>query len=344
VLNNRIAVPFYVWPLAFVAGILVAAGSLSYSPQGRINVLWVWLIWAGLPLLGTLASLFFAAFGSSRPWLFQWGKRSFSWYPSPAQRAHMLWLLQAVWCVFGLGMLTGFLALLLFSDLAFGWSSTLVQDPETALSAAQWLALPWQPLWPSAVPTAEMIAATHYQRINPTATDPALAGQWWRFLMASLIFYNLLPRTLLAAVFYIRWRWRLQPQLSVRSSSPLTNRNAHHPELTQDTLDHWQQALRVNWELQDATGAATLGLRSWSEDEVQLNQLLDKKPHQLLWQVKASRSPVAELSDLMTKARQAGVQRQALKAQTDAETEPERHLASWQAFARQHQLIWIADE
>lgn len=335
------AVPFYIWPLAGIAGIAVAAGSLSYAPQGRINVLWVWLLWAGLPLLGSLASLVFALFGSARPWLFHWRNRAFQWYPTPQQRLHMLWLLQAVWCVLGLGMLVGYWALLLFSDLAFGWSSTLVQNPALAQRAAESLALPWQTLWPKAVPSAEVIVATHFQRIAPTATEPALAGAWWRFLMASLLVYNLLPRVLLALVFYVRWRWYQQPQIRVHNASPQDSRKPTQATLVEDSPEHWRDATLLSWELEDPAATAVFGLQSWQHDEKRLHGVLAQGPQKLLWQVKASRSPVEELSDLMSQVRQQGIGHQAIVAKADAETDPERHLASWQAFARRHQLVWI---
>lgn len=342
--TDKIAIPFYIWPIAGVAGIALAAGSLSYAPQGRINVLWVWLIWAGLPLLGSLASLFLALFGSSRPWLFQWRNRSFQWYPTRQQRLLMLWLLQAVWCVAGLGMLFTYWVLLLFSDLAFGWSSTLVQDPALALRAAEWLAAPWQALWPEAIPSAEMVAATQYQRIAPTASEPALAGAWWRFLMASLITYNLLPRVLLALFFYLRWRWQERPQIQVRGKSLQDARQRGDVALVEDSGENWLDATPVAWELKEATAAAVLGLHAWADDEKRLGDLLAQGPKKLLWHVKASRSPVAELSDLMLQAGRHGVKQQALWARPDQETDPERHLASWRAFARQHQLVWIVHD
>src|SRR5690606_17560364 len=101
--------------------------------------------------------------------------------------------------------------------------------------------------WPSAVPEESLIMATQFQRIVPQAGDPALAGQWWRFLMASLLFYNLLPRVVLAIIFYGRWRWSERPEFTVRGGSSHAIQAAAG-ELQEDGLDHWQSAVRVSWE------------------------------------------------------------------------------------------------
>ena len=86
-----------------------------------------------------------------------------------------------------------------------------------------------------------------------------------------------------------------------------------------------------------------LGIADWQHDEAAFKALLVDKPHSLLWRVNASRSPVAELSDLIQLARTAGITRQALQAVCDATTDPARHLASWRAFANQQQLVWLKE-
>ena len=341
--GHTISIPFYTWPLAVLAGLVVAAGSLSYAPYGRINILWVWLIWAGLPALGTLMSLLLTPLASRQPWLFRWGRGRPHWFPTPVQRLHMIWLVQVVWCLVALGMLIGYLLLLLFSDLAFGWSSTLLQDNDFVARAVRWLALPWQWLWPSAVPTESLVAATQYQRIVPGEGDPAMAGQWWRFLMASLLFYNLLPRVVLAVIFYGRWRWFTRSELTVRGS-PSASINAHKVEpLREESAVHWQSAIRVQWEYSGSDDAISFGKSSWSDDEATMTRLSEQQPARLLWQVEAERSPVAELGDLISLARASGVTEQAVSVRSGAKTDPARHLASWRSFALQHQLVWISD-
>lgn len=346
------------WPVALLLGVALAAGSLSYTPVGRINVLWIWLIWAGLPLLGSLVCLWAIFFGGERPWLFRWGSRTLHWHPSPRQRLEMLAILQRLWRALALGMLLGYWCLLLFTDLAFGWSSTLIDDSQVITSLAQSLAWPWQGFWPGAVPNAELVAATRYVRIDPGLGDSQLqlAGSWWKFLMASLICYNYLPRLLLSGVIVWRLRNVNDQTLKVRGPQESSSQAGGSNPLSakEDLLTNWSNAPTIHWELDDTasvnsaaanieSAAANLGKASWDEDEAAMKQLLMQRPTQLLWQVNASRSPVAELADLMTMARAAGVRDQALFALTNTNTDPARHIASWKTFAEQQQLVWLKE-
>lgn len=340
--DTRLQVPFWLWPLAVLIGWMIAAASLSYAPGGRLNVLWLWFLWAGLPLVGTLVAAGAALFGRDRPWLFRWRHKAIHWYPKRIQRWQMLLGLQGFWMLVGLGMLLGFWTLLLFTDLAFGWSSTLLDGDRGPLGLFQVIASPWAPLWPSAVPDAALLEATRYLRIDPQASGTDRAGDWWPFLMASLLFYNLLPRALLALVGLVRVRQlqraHLQPDIQGESqgdrSAPLT--------LTASPLADWDDAQVINWE-RHQQGLPTFGEKLWSEDESLLDKLIARKPRTILWQVPANRSPVGELADLVERARAAGIAHQGLRAMANAQTLPERHLTSWRQFASDHQLMWVAE-
>ena len=112
---------------------------------------------------------------------------------------------------FNLGALTGFLSLIVFTDLAFSWSTTLESmEPATFHRLTRVLSAPWAWLIPQAAPTLELIEATRFFRIRDTfgqgVAHPAMLGGWWRFLMASMIFYGLAPRV--AAWAFARWRLR----------------------------------------------------------------------------------------------------------------------------------------
>lgn len=345
-LTNSSSPPFLpqiswlLWPIALMLGVGVAAGSLSYSPSGRINVLWIWLLWAGLPLLGSLASVWAMFFGSGRPWLFQWRSRAIHWHPSKRQRLEMLALLQSFWLLVGLGMMLGYWLLLLFTDLAFGWSSTLMDDQQTILALANNVAAPWQWFWPAAVPDATLIEATRYVRIAP-AGDVAMAGDWWPFLMASLLFYNLMPRALLRGVLALQLRRLRGHEVNVRAPQVTAPVAPAHPVSEESPVD-WQNATIINWEIRNGTGIC-LGIADWQHDESALQALIGKPPESMVWRVNATRSPVAELSDLIQMARTAGISRHALQAVCDATTDPARHLASWRAFANQQQLVWLKE-
>lgn len=331
------------WLLALGLGLVLAAVSLSYAPGGRLNVLWLWLLWAGLPLLGSLVSLAFMLLGRDKPWLFRFGDRQLHWYPNKTQRWSMLWLLQVFWLWAGLGLLLGFGLLLLFTDLAFGWSSTLLEGGGGLVALLQAFAWPWQHLWPSAVPDLALMEATRYLRIDPQTGAVERAGDWWPFLVASILVYNLLPRSLLAAVCFWRWRRSCHAKGLAQVSSPnldFSNGTSSLPPLREESLTDWQTATWVDWAL-DTGNQPVLGQAGWQEDQKALEGILAASPQRLLWRVAANRSPLAELADLMARATALGVREQGLLAATDSRTREHRHLASWHRFAQKQQLVWV---
>lgn len=345
-----IALPWWRWPLALLLGMLLGAGSLNYSADGRINALLVWLLWAGVPLLGSLLAMLWLL-RPGRPWLLRISGKPLYWQPDRTQQWWLLSQLNWLWCWFGLGIALVFLLLLLLSDLAFGWSSTLLPDQHLLSQWLQWLSYPWHSIWPAAVPDEQLLAQSRFARIEQQQLLLAQTSGWWPFLLMSLLCYNLLPRVVLA--LFCQWQSRRQPAgLRVQpAAGPAGNIAAGvapalaEPEpapLQQQGLSDWQQARLVHWQLPSTDSALVLGSADWQQDDEAWQRLLATKPAQILWRVAASRSPVAELSDWMAQARRQGIA-QALWPQSDSSTEPKRHLASWQAFARQQQLAWIKE-
>lgn len=321
-------------------GMLLGAGTLNYSADGRINVLLVWLIWAGIPLLGSMVSVVWL-FRPAKPWLSRFTGQSVFWQPNSRQLWWLLSQLQWLWVWFALGIVLVYLLLLLLSDLAFGWSSTLLLHGDALIRLVHWISLPWSLLWPAAVPDGTLIELTRFARIEAPDTSLQQASGWWRFLLASLICYNLVPRVGLA--FFSRWRWRnlLRRQLAVAATT------APAPEQAMTTgieptasLQQWQDAMVINWQLASTELGVQLGIQDWQQDQQQWQQCLAHQPKRLLWRVPANRSPVAELADWMQQARAQQIE-QALWLQIDEHTVPERHIASWQAFAGRQHLVWI---
>lgn len=111
---------------------------------------------------------------------------------------------------FNVGALAACLFLVSFTDLAFGWSTTLEVDARSAKRVTDALALPWAALVPDAVPTLALIETTQYFRGGTHAADPAATAPWWRFLFACMLVYGLLPRS----VFYALARWRLSANVA----------------------------------------------------------------------------------------------------------------------------------
>lgn len=338
--GSELTLPWWLWGLALIAGVLLGAGALNYSADGRINVLLVWLLWAGLPLLGSLVSVLWL-FRPAKPWLSRFSGQSVFWQPNSRQLWWLLSQLQWLWVWFALGILVVYLLLLLLSDLAFGWSSTLLLDGDALVQLMHWISLPWAWLWPAAVPDAALIELTRFARIEATDTSLQQASGWWRFLLASLLCYNLLPRV--GLVLFCRWRWRVLLRQQLKVAAPVVSAAAQPTGTNTEqtaTLQQWQDAQVINWQLASTEQGVQLGVQDWQQDQQQWQQCLAGQPKRLLWRVPASRSPVAELADWMQRAKEQHIA-QAIWLQTDEHTVPERHIASWQAFARQQQLVWI---
>jgi uncharacterized protein DUF2868 len=127
----------------------------------------------------------------------------------------LLGMTQAFGVAFNVGALLGCLRLVVFSDVAFSWSTTLVElDAARFHAIVHALSAPFAWALPQASPTRELVEATRYSRLEGAyvlsgarrALRPDLVGGWWPFLLASLACYGFLPRaaTLLAATLRTR--------------------------------------------------------------------------------------------------------------------------------------------
>ena len=124
----------------------------------------------------------------------------------------LLRLTQAFGVAFNLAALLSCLRLVVFSDLAFSWSTTLVElDAGRFHAFVNALATPWSWALPDAVPTRGLVEATRYARLEGAyvhpgtvagaagavrAVRPELVGGWWPFLLTALACYGLFPRLL----------------------------------------------------------------------------------------------------------------------------------------------------
>ncbi len=350
VLRGRLSWPL-LYLLAPVSGALVATGSLAYDPLGRINVLPLLVLWGVLPALGSLAAVFWAVRGGQVPWPVRRDQRL-------ALSPGAVWStgarLQWVWAGFAGGLMLSFLAHLAFTDLAFGWSSTLVAGNRTLASAVQAVSLPWAAFWPEAVPDVNLIAASRYERIAPTGTDGSGAG-WWPFLAAVVLTYSLLPRVLLGLLFaalarrasaYATKGLHLRVEAAGQSAVAPASAPLNADPLSREPVEQWSGATRLCWQHASPGhpegDTRTFGLGEWATDARHLQALLDTLPagQSLLWTVPLVQTPVAELADLIQMAREAG-HGQGLSVDGVPSAATDRFILSWQAFARQHQLVWV---
>lgn len=112
----------------------------------------------------------------------------------------LLWS-QDLALAFNLSAVATALYLVVFSDLAFGWSTTLQTEPGNFHALTSLLAEPWSRWLPDAVPSLSLVETTRFFRLEsgtfPNATAEVrvdVLGGWWPFLLASMVCYGLLPR------------------------------------------------------------------------------------------------------------------------------------------------------
>jgi hypothetical protein len=100
------------------------------------------------------------------------------------------------------------LVLVVFTDLAFGWSTTLTTgDAETDARrvhhVTSTLAKPWTWAVGDAEPSLELIQESRYFRVaagSVSSTQAARLGGWWKFVVLTIAVYGLLPRLITFAV------------------------------------------------------------------------------------------------------------------------------------------------
>ena len=269
-----------------LAGAITAFGSFFYDGGQRVNVLLVLALFGIFPLLSIIA---FVVASFSRDGLAAIsggqlgtiiarvmpcvqlskvaGLASGTAGPEVAKWLLLGWS-QYLGLGFGAGALGVAMALILFTDLAFGWSTTIEVSSDTFLSAVRAAALPWQSWLPQAVPDEPLINASRYFRISTNTArdvDPIVLARWWPFVVMAMLCYGVLPRLVTLAV--ARWRLRVacaQALLNdsrvirllqrmntplVRTQSPRSEQRTGSPAPMQvfvdlPTAEQWQV---VNW-------------------------------------------------------------------------------------------------
>ena len=121
----------------------------------------------------------------------------------PVESWLILGLVQRFGVAFNVGVLLCCLRLIFFTDLAFSWSTTVAAMDAYAVHAlAEWTALPWGWLFPDAVPGLDLVKASQFFRLENkffgagfgSRGNAMLVSGWWRFLVAAVVVYGLMPR------------------------------------------------------------------------------------------------------------------------------------------------------
>ncbi len=157
---------------------------------------------------GALALTVFRRLARASPEL----ARTFDWRAGRASAARfakwqLMYWSQVAAVGFNIAVLATAVLLVTFSDLAFGWSTTLDVDPAAVTRIVHAIAWPWHAFVPSAVPSAGLVEQSQFFRLD----DGGLASgrtltAWWPFTLLTIVTYGLLPRLLLLGVALARLR------------------------------------------------------------------------------------------------------------------------------------------
>jgi len=224
--------------ISFLLGWGSVSAVLQFTGAQPVNVLVVLGVFVVGQLLAVMVTIVAFAFASSAPalfesrpvvvliragvaWLWHRGRRRIpdgdaadvlNWMRrrrplyTRVERHLVFGSLQRAAVSFNLGVLTAFLIAVTFTDLAFGWSTTLRIGSHELYRACSLLAAPWASWWEEAAVSMELVRATQYSRLEGAylnqslasqPADPFIYGQWWRFLVMSIFTYGLLPRVIL---------------------------------------------------------------------------------------------------------------------------------------------------
>jgi hypothetical protein len=301
--------------LGLCLGFLAAYGVLTGDENGRVNLLLLLLLFAFVPVVGLLLSILLMVKGG--------GKGLAGWILDiPLWPRHLilalsrlglthgreLWLFyqtQILAVSFSVGCLLLYLLLLLGSDITFVWRSTLL-EPDDLLPALKAIGTPWR-FWPEAQASLALIEQTRDFRLDSQGLSQPAVGLWWKYILATQLAYNLLPRSLMLLVARQKYRARLQqsrlrsvPDLQPQPGAAAGDKNSL-ANLTRSvtlpyTLLDWADVSPGCYEhiqqlLGDATGIHPVGpLRDQSATH-------SPGDHSLVVVVKSWEPPLAELAD-----------------------------------------------
>lgn len=204
--------------LGLCCGFLAAYGVLAGDGQGRVNLLFLLLLFAFLPIVGLVLSLILLVKGGGKGlagWILDiplWPRHLTLALPQLGiHRSREMWLFyqtQILALSFSVGSLLLYLLLLLGTDITFVWRSTLL-TPDDLLPTLQVIALPWG-FWPEAQASLALIEQTQDFRLESQGMAQPAVGLWWQYILAAQLVYNLVPRTLMLLVARHKYLTRLQ--------------------------------------------------------------------------------------------------------------------------------------
>lgn len=187
-----------IWIVGLLLGLFLSWMVLSGDDAGRVNLLYLLLVYLFIPLVGAIISVVSLLQGkglnvarvlSAIPLQ----SKPFQMYLHKLRQMHLdkQWFFlqtQAAALAYACGSLIIFVVLLLATDINFVWRSTLL-DAEQLQPLLAFIAAPWW-FWDSAQPSVELLRITQDSRLNESYNNVSNFGQWWAFVLATQVLYS----------------------------------------------------------------------------------------------------------------------------------------------------------
>ncbi len=204
--------------LALVLGVMTGIGLLSYSGKEPVNLIYFLAVAAFIPLFTMLLALFSMLRANQAQSLLihispaYWMEKIVGFFSQEARAALskltinpllLNWLVikrsQLLALLFAIGLLLALLGIVATKDIAFAWSTTIQVSPKQFHTFLETLSWPWSSLFPSAVPSVDLITQSQYFRLGETldsgmVANAARLGEWWKFLACATLFYAIVVR------------------------------------------------------------------------------------------------------------------------------------------------------
>ncbi|MGB0900025.1 MAG: DUF2868 domain-containing protein [Psychrobium sp.] len=309
--------------LFFIVGLVLSAGVVSGDELGRVNLLHfiaLFVLWPFVSCILLIVSKVLPKAPSVKllPLLLKLpiipASQKSALTQLKREQRFAPWLMmcsQQSVLAFSLGCLVSFLMVLLFSDVAFVWRSTLLSASHIE-PVLRFIALPWQ-FFDAALPNIALIEATQENRFTQTnAASNTDFGAWWLYLLTAQLMYAIVPRIISSAV--ATWRFNRLPSYQPTEAvikapvnpqpeqTPLAKVNYLRPDLKDYNLCCWLamppallEKVKASYQTQPAN-VYQVGFHG-NDEQVALD---DKRPQILV--VAAWEPPMGELKDYLTQS------------------------------------------
>ncbi len=287
---------------AFILGFLSGVGLLSYNGHEPVNVIYFIAMVVFFPLL-TMTMTLFSMLRANR-------SQSLLVHISPAfwmeKLLHFLpgkiemdlkevkinpllanWIIikrsQIIALAFSFGLLFALLGIVATKDIAFAWSTTLHITPDAFHAFLHTLAFPWREIYPSALPSIELIEQSQYFRLGDKLSEAMIQnasrlGEWWKFLVFATIFYAIILRFALYLLSSFGFDQALKSSfLTLDGAKKLLN-DMNEPIISTHAKDHEKQFTQGNRDYEQVINVLDASydcVQGWAIPKEQLTVISD---------------------------------------------------------------------